>query len=124
MTLMTIIIFLLIITFVMFVHELGHYIAAKQAGIVVTEFGLGYPPRLWKFWQGKGSISLDNQEFPINRKTNVPHNIRVGSEVIAEMTPGPTASQRSHILNWFLQKKERIPTNPITPWCLTSLSSP
>lgn len=29
-----------------FVHELGHFLAAKRAGIRVEEFGLGYPPRL------------------------------------------------------------------------------
>src|SRR5258707_3508864 len=29
-----------------FVHELGHFITAKWAGIRVEEFGLGFPPRL------------------------------------------------------------------------------
>ena len=30
----------------MFVHELGHLLFAKLAGLRVEEFGLGYPPRL------------------------------------------------------------------------------
>ena len=28
-------------------HELGHFLAAKRAGIGVEEFGFGLPPRLW-----------------------------------------------------------------------------
>lgn len=40
-------IFLLIISVLIFVHEFGHFIAAKRSGIGVEEFGFGYPPRLW-----------------------------------------------------------------------------
>ena len=29
------------------VHELGHFMVAKKAGVKVEEFGLGYPPRLF-----------------------------------------------------------------------------
>ncbi|HCJ36582.1 MAG TPA: hypothetical protein DHV65_20095, partial [Ktedonobacter sp.] len=28
------------------VHEFGHFITAKWAGIRVEEFGLGFPPRI------------------------------------------------------------------------------
>ena len=28
------------------VHEFGHFIAAKRAGITVQEFGVGFPPRM------------------------------------------------------------------------------
>ena len=28
-------------------HEMGHFIAAKRAGIAVEEFGIGFPPRLF-----------------------------------------------------------------------------
>jgi regulator of sigma E protease len=34
-----------------FVHELGHFVAAKLAGVKVKEFGFGYPPRLLKLGQ-------------------------------------------------------------------------
>lgn len=30
-----------------FIHELGHFLAAKNFGLLVEEFGLGFPPRLW-----------------------------------------------------------------------------
>lgn len=40
-----IIIFLGILTFLVFIHELGHFLTAKKFGIKVEEFGLGLPPR-------------------------------------------------------------------------------
>lgn len=38
---------LLILVFLVVVHELGHAIAARRNGIVVEEFGIGFPPRAW-----------------------------------------------------------------------------
>src|SRR3989344_749745 len=40
-----IIIFLGILTFLVFIHELGHFTTAKKFGIKVEEFGIGLPPR-------------------------------------------------------------------------------
>ena len=36
-----------------FLHELGHFLAAKQAGMKVTEFFIGFGPRLWSFRRGE-----------------------------------------------------------------------
>src|SRR5215217_5680519 len=36
-----------ILGLLMLVHELGHFITARRAGIVVQEFGFGLPPRLY-----------------------------------------------------------------------------
>ena len=41
--------FIPILSIMMFVHELGHYVTARLAGITVLEFGFGLPPRLWGF---------------------------------------------------------------------------
>jgi len=35
-----------LLSLMLMVHELGHFVAAKRSGIAVQEFGLGYPPRL------------------------------------------------------------------------------
>ena len=50
----TIIIFILILSFVVLVHEFGHFIFAKKCGVKVKEFGIGFPPRITKLftWQG------------------------------------------------------------------------
>jgi len=42
----SLIISLFVLSLLVFVHELGHFLAAKKSGIKVEEFGLGYPPRL------------------------------------------------------------------------------
>ena len=50
---MTFLIFLIILGVLVFVHELGHFLVAKKAGIRVDEFGLGFPTRakiLGKKW--------------------------------------------------------------------------
>lgn len=46
--------FLLVLIPAVFVHELGHLIAAKLVGITILEFGIGMPPRLFKLftWHG------------------------------------------------------------------------
>jgi membrane-associated protease RseP (regulator of RpoE activity) len=34
-------------------HELGHFVAAKRSGMKVTEFFVGFGPRLWSFTRGE-----------------------------------------------------------------------
>jgi regulator of sigma E protease len=40
------IVFIVLLGPLMFIHELGHFLAAKRAGIRVEEFGMGFPPRM------------------------------------------------------------------------------
>ena len=49
--------------FLIFIHELGHFLAAKKAGIGVVEFSLGMGPRIWKK-QGKETL-FSLKLFPI-----------------------------------------------------------
>lgn len=42
-----IVIGLLILVFLVVVHELGHAVVAKRNGVVVEEFGIGFPPQAW-----------------------------------------------------------------------------
>jgi regulator of sigma E protease len=51
---LTIIIFIIVLAALIFVHELGHFIAARSFGIRVDEFALGFGPRLfsWKLKNG------------------------------------------------------------------------
>lgn len=39
---------LVLLIFLVVIHELGHAIAAIRSGVVVEEFGIGFPPRAWK----------------------------------------------------------------------------
>ena len=59
----TVIIFLLTLSLLVLVHELGHFLSAKRHGIKVEEFGFGYPPRLWGFTRGGTIYSLNLLPF-------------------------------------------------------------
>ncbi len=43
----TILLFLVVLTALVFVHELGHFLAARLFGIRVDEFAIGFPPRIF-----------------------------------------------------------------------------
>ena len=48
-----------ILTFLIFVHELGHYTMARRAGVKVEEFGFGLPPRIWGIQRGETLWSIN-----------------------------------------------------------------
>src|SRR3990172_12881734 len=44
---MSILVFILILSILVLIHEFGHFFMAKRNGIGVEEFGIGLPPRAW-----------------------------------------------------------------------------
>lgn len=57
--LITLIVFLAVLSILVLVHELGHFLAAKKAGIRIEEFGFGLPPRVWGVKRGETIYSLN-----------------------------------------------------------------
>jgi regulator of sigma E protease len=55
----TVLAFVLVLVILVLVHELGHFVVAKLAGITVQEFGIGFPPRL-------ASVSWRGTRYSIN----------------------------------------------------------
>ncbi|MEM9201714.1 MAG: site-2 protease family protein [Actinomycetota bacterium] len=45
--------FVVAVIFMIFMHELGHYLTARWTGMKVTEFFIGFGPRLWSFRKGE-----------------------------------------------------------------------
>lgn len=45
----------IIIGVLIFFHELGHFLSARAVGVPIEEFGFGYPPRLAKIAEWKGT---------------------------------------------------------------------
>jgi membrane-associated protease RseP (regulator of RpoE activity) len=43
---------------IIFLHELGHFVTARRAGMKVTEFFLGFGPRIWSFRRGEVEYGL------------------------------------------------------------------
>lgn len=56
---MHIIIFFVILILLVIIHELGHFIAAKKNGVLVEEFGVGFPPRLFGVKIGETLYSVN-----------------------------------------------------------------
>ncbi|MBU4381332.1 M50 family metallopeptidase [Candidatus Parcubacteria bacterium] len=59
LNLLPFIIFLIILSLLILVHEAGHFIVAIKSGIAVEEFGFGIPPRIWGKKIGKTIYSLN-----------------------------------------------------------------
>lgn len=56
---LTIFVFIIVLSVLIFVHEFGHFITAKKSGMKVEEFGFGFPPRLWGVKKGETVYSIN-----------------------------------------------------------------
>ncbi|MBI4434746.1 site-2 protease family protein [Candidatus Uhrbacteria bacterium] len=84
---LAIITFILVLGLLVFVHEAGHFIVAKRAGMGVEEFGFGFPPRIVGFQKraGRWRIVWGNSPSPSRspsqgegEKNNFPTSRREG----------------------------------------------
>jgi regulator of sigma E protease len=91
-TVMTIVALLIVLGVVVFIHELGHFLAARWAGVRVDAFSIGFGPAIIK-WHDKhgtvwkiaclplgGYVSIYGQEDMFNRKkyNELPKQKKVG----------------------------------------------
>ena len=91
-TITTIIALLIVLGVVVFIHELGHFLAARWAGVRVDAFSIGFGPAIIK-WHDKhgtvwkiaclplgGYVSIYGQEDMFNRKKyqDLPEDKKVG----------------------------------------------
>lgn len=56
---MSILIFIIVLLLLVLVHEFGHFIVAKKAGIRVDEFAFGFPPKIWSRKYGETTYALN-----------------------------------------------------------------
>lgn len=63
--LLTIIVFVLVLSLLVFVHELGHFVMARKFGVKAEEFGMGLPPRMFGLQKlsGKWRLVWGNREI-------------------------------------------------------------
>ena len=45
--------FIVILVAIVMLHELGHFVTAKRAGMKVTQYFVGFGPRLWSVRRGE-----------------------------------------------------------------------
>ena len=55
----------IVLTILVVIHELGHALVAKRYGVVVEEFGIGFPPKAWGKTIPK-SVLGKNVHFSVN----------------------------------------------------------
>jgi regulator of sigma E protease len=56
--LLSIIVFIISLSLVIILHELGHFVMARRAGILCHEFSLGMGPVIWKTKKGETTYSV------------------------------------------------------------------
>ena len=52
------------------IHELGHFLAAKHGGMKVTEYFVGFGPRLWSFRRGETEYGI--KALPLGGYVKIP----------------------------------------------------
>ena len=86
MSIINIVGFILIFGILVFVHELGHFLAARRNGIVTEEFGFGYPPRVITLRKGEGRLVVDGKTLVVPRGFQLPEDLVAGSLVVFQTT--------------------------------------
>src|SRR5690606_13185852 len=83
---------LLVLGLVIFVHELGHFLAAKWAGVYAPRFSLGWGSPLWSFRRGETEYAIS--ALPIggyvrmaSKEDETASSLEGGGELNAEGEP-------------------------------------
>lgn len=91
---MALLLFFIILSALVLVHEFGHFSVAKLSGIRVDEFGLGYPPRLLKLFKWKGTlfslnwlpfggfVKIYGENFAEDDAAHAPHSFQTKNRAI------------------------------------------
>ncbi len=107
---MTILIFIVILSVLILVHEFGHLLLAKAVGARVDEFGLGFPPRLWSFRRGETTYAVNLLPFGGYVKIfgeNPSQSVDAGAPPVNHFTSKPAWAQALVLVggvafNWLL----------------------
>ncbi len=70
-----------VLAFVLLMHEFGHFATARAVGMKVTDFFLGFGPRLWSFQRGETTYGL--RALPLGAYVRV-----IGMSASDEVEPG------------------------------------
>ena len=60
-----------------FVHELGHFLAARRRGVVVERFSIGFGPPIWK-WRARDGVEYRVSWFPLGGYVLLPQLADLG----------------------------------------------
>ncbi len=112
----TTILFLLVLSILVFVHELGHFLASKLFKIRVDEFAIGFPPKIFSFKKGETTYALN--ALPLGGY------VKIHGENPEDATD-PTDKRNFQNVSWWKQVvvlAAGVTFNLIFAWLLLSLS--
>ena len=84
------------------IHELGHFLAAKAIGITVLEFGIGFPPRVFKLF------TWGETEFTLNWIPLGGFVRPLGEDMVRPLTEEETQREREQLI---AQHEKNLATN-------------
>ena len=109
----TIVPFLFVLTVVVFVHEMGHYLVGRWCGIGVTAFSIGFGPELFGFNDSRGT-RWKLSAIPLGGYVKFVGDLNATSTPDAEQTAALTPAER----------KVAFHTQPTWKRALTVLAGP
>ncbi len=109
---MTILIFILILSLLVFVHELGHFWSARRSGVGVLEFGFGFPPKIWGIKRGPTEYTINL--IPFGGFVRLEGEVDNGSQ-------SPTSFARAPMHRKFLILAAGVIMNYLLAWALLTL---
>ena len=80
-----ILLFILLFIVSIIAHEFGHYIVARKSGMKVTEFFIGFGPRIWSFRRGEVEYGL--KAIPLGAYVKTPGMTNLETDVPEEDEP-------------------------------------
>ena len=98
-TIVSIVLFIVVLGGIVLFHELGHFIIARIARIRVLEFGIGFPPRARSL--GRGGVSAADTESYARARAEALDAVRddeAASEALLETPEVPLGTE--YTLNW------------------------
>ena len=83
-----------------FVHELGHFLAARRRGVKVDRFSIGFGPAIWS-WRGRDGVEYRISWFPLGGYVLLPQLADLGAlegEVVSDVEKLPPVSYGTKML--------------------------
>lgn len=94
--------FFIVLIPLILVHELGHFIAAKMAGITVLEFGIGFPPRITRLFTWRET------EFTLNWLPLGGFVRPLGDDLVRPLDEESVEKDRSEALNRHVRQTKSV----------------
>lgn len=107
----------LLLGFIIFVHETGHFLAARLQGIRVKNFSIGFGPTLFNFTPKDSETEFTVRALPLGGFVAFPEHSEVDEETGTEtINPDPNLLQNRPVLDRAIVISAGVVANIILAW--------